>query len=289
MLAPALWALGVLIDKFLLSKFIKNTFTYVILWIPAALIITISIFILISVSFNPSYLLFGFVLGILNFAILILYMKILSGEETTKAITLLYLGPLFTAVLSAIFLREIFTIPKYFGIALVIGSTVMISYRKLSGKHSLSPVIGLAILVGLASGVGNTLLKHLLNSLNFWSMYFWTEITIVVLSLALLLNGKLRAEVYNIFTKKLKIAIGGFASSSFAILGFLSFFIAVSLGPVSLTHTLNELEPSFVFLYSLLLTPMLPHFVIEDIRKNMLTKILGILAMFIGIALVTLV
>ena len=93
-----------------------------------------------------------------------------------------------------IFLNEILSAQKYFGIALIVVTSLLISYRKSESGNSLSSAFKLMIPFSVVLSVYTILLKYLLSYLDYWSIFFWMIIGSFVGVLFLLTFSKSRKE-----------------------------------------------------------------------------------------------
>ena len=289
LLAPAFWGLNNVFNKFLMVKKFQGYFSLVSYLHFLDLFFAVIIYFVAPVSFSFPYAVFAMAVGLLPLLAFWFYTKALMVEEISRITPLFQFIPIFVVFLSAVFLDEILSVQKYFGIALVVVTSILISYRKSGNGNSLSSAFKLMIPFSLILSVYTILLKYLLGYLDYWSIFFWMIIGSFFGVLVLLSFPKPRRE----FVETVP-AIGGrtfvvaLAGESVYVLGLICSLIATSLGYVSLVSALSGLQHFFVFVYMLVLSVFVPKILKEEIGREVIAlKISAIALMFVGTWLVT--
>ncbi|MCW4005442.1 MAG: EamA family transporter [Candidatus Bathyarchaeota archaeon] len=285
LLAPAFWALNNVFLKFLLTKKFSSQAATVLFVLSLDTIFALAIFLLFPVQFVFPYSLFGFAAGALPFLALWFYAKALQAEEVSRLVPLFQLIPVFVAVFSAAFLDEILGPQKYLGIALIVGSAMLVSYRKTGTGGKLFGGFKFMILFTLLIATYNVTDKFLLSYLDVWSLFSFAILGSFCGVLSLLASSrKLRKEfTSNVKALEKKTFAVALVGESFYILGTACSLLAFSLVDVSLAAALTGLQPFFVFFYMLFLSTFLPHILKEETTKTAIAlKTLAIIAVFIG-------
>jgi hypothetical protein len=122
--------------------------------------------------------------------------------------------------------------------------------------------------------------KIVLNSLNYWNVFFWTRI-------GSLLLAPLLFSQFNSFIKIVKkVPLTAFYLSVVEILNMLGLYlivIAYSIGTASLVCALSEIQPLVVLFLAALVSMFVPNIIKEELKgSNLLLKIVGIIMMIIG-------
>jgi drug/metabolite transporter (DMT)-like permease len=210
-------------------------------------------------------------------------------EEISRITPLFQFIPIFVVFLSTIFLNEILSLQKYFGIALIVVTSIVISYRKSGNGNSLSSAFKLMIPFSFILSVYTILLKYLLGYLDYWSIFFWMIIGSFFAILVLLSFSRPRREFIDTIPGiGGKIFVVAFAGEGTYVLGVICSLIATSLGYVSLVSALSGLQHFFVFVYMLLLSLFVPKILKEEINRQVVfLKVSAIALMFVGTWLVT--
>lgn len=285
LLAVFFWSLSNIIDKHIVSRYIKNPTIFIIFLSVLSLIAAfiVSIFQDITIpSFDILFL--SLISGIAYFIGVFLYVKSLRIEEISRVVPLFSITSIFVLILATIFLNEIFTLEKYLGIFLIIAGVILISLRK-KVKFSLSKALLLMIIASLFIAIHYTLQKFVLNNLTYWNAFFWIRIG-SFLAAPLLLYFYYKPLVKTIK----KNPIGGVylsISEGLNIIGIYSIVIAFSIGYASLVSILSEIQPLFVLFIATILSAFNPKIIKEELKGSViLLKFIAIVMIIFGAALI---
>jgi drug/metabolite transporter (DMT)-like permease len=284
--AALIFAIVSIIDKFLLTKWIKNPIILPLVLSMIGLLVSLIIYLFYGFSFLAGL---NIILALINgtFYIFaeIFYYKAAKTEEISKVIPLLYLSPLFILILADIFLGEIFTPMKYFGIFLLVAGAIFISSKNFT-KINFNKAFLLAVFSALMFAILAILTKYLLNFADFWTIFSYIRLgtflaTIPVFffylkDFAPLIQGTgLKSVGFLIFNAVLLLA------------GILLLTIATADGPVTLVSALTSFQPFFTFILATSFTIFFPSILKEEINKSFVfQKISAIILIFIGTLLV---
>lgn len=284
LLAPAFWALNNVVYKFLMTKKFRSYFSMLFYLVLVDAIFAVFIFLATPISFQFPYSLFALLDGLRPLVAFWFYSKALMQEEISRVISLFQLIPIFVVILSTIFLNEILGIHNYFGIALIVIGSILISYKKSKGKKSLSSALGFMIAFDFIIAIFTIFEKYLLSYLDYWSLLFWSVIGTFTSVLFLLSFAKAREELATIIPLVGKKGVlVTFLGEGLSFVGTIFGFIAISLVSVSLASALFGLQPFYVFVYMLIVSIFLPQILKEEISKSVIAlKISAIALMFIG-------
>lgn len=285
LLSPAVWAVTNVIDKYVLSKLVDDASVPAIAFGVSGFLASLVIFGVRGFPHVSVYvILMSFVAGAVYLAAEYLYFKATKIEEISRVISLIYLDPLFTAVLAAIFLNEIFSPSKYLAIILLVAGAVTISYKRKYG-FKFSTAVWLCIISAFLFTTTNLLNKHLLDFSDFWTIFAIVRIGSFLVLVPLIVQ-KRKVLIDLARTKKraaLMVTFNGFLT----LLGTLIFIIALSLGPVALTTAISALQPFFVLVLTLVLGFFYPlSHKEEGGRGVVLQKVIAMAMMFIGVVLI---
>ena len=285
-LVAVIWAGVDIIDKYVLTKWVKNPIVPVMITGAISLIAAIIVYLIRGFSsLSVSHIVLAIVAGIFYILAAVLYFRAAKIEEISRIVPLFYLSPVFITILAAIFLAEVFTPVTYIGIALLIIGSILISSKRL--KINPGSAFWLMILASLSISFTAIITKYLLNFAEFWTIFsyqsigaFLTTIPVFYFSLPHLLStikkhGKKAVVVMSL-------------NEIFNTMGVLLIILAASLGPVTLISALSSLEPFFVLTFSVILSLFLPKILKEEIDKStVLLKVVAIALMFVGVVLIT--
>jgi len=285
LLTPILWAVVNVVDKFLLTKHIKNPISYQIIEILLYIPIIFLLLILAPIVFSFPFFLLGIAIGLIELVSILLYNRAIMLEEASRVISLTYLHVIFVLPLAYVFFGELLNVQKYFGVMLLVIGALLISYKKIKiRKWKFSSALKLILIIVVFWALINVLGKYTLGFMNYWSLMFWLTIGYMIATFFLLFFKKLRQsflrDIKKLNKKILYIRILG---SVFYYVGLTFFYIALSIGSVSLTTAVTSIQPFITFLYTTTLTLFAPKVIKEKIDKSTLTlKLIAIFLIFIG-------
>ncbi len=130
-ISPVIWAMMNLLDKYVVEHKTKNvmSFTLVSGFIGLLIGVVMTLFLDWSFPITVKEFIIPAVAGIIFGLQYYLYFYLISKEDVSHVIGLVYFYPIVTAVLSFFFLSEKLSLVSYLGIFLVITGAVMISVK----------------------------------------------------------------------------------------------------------------------------------------------------------------
>lgn len=285
-LAALGWAATDIVDKFVLTKWIKNPLLPVILLGIIGLIASIVVYFINGFS-ALSYLniLLALTAGFFYALFVIFYYQAAKIEEISRVVPLFNIAPLFVLLLATIFLGEIFTPLKYAGIFFLVIGAVLISVKDFS-LFKLSRAIGWALAGVLAVAISAALTKYLLNFADYWTVFAYSRIgtTLATIPIIYMYLPEL-ISVVRMYGKRVVVILS--ASEVVNLVGLLLITLATSLGAVSLVSALAATEPFFVLVFTVLLSLFYPLVLKEEIgRSAIFFKLTAVILMFVGVILI---
>ena len=279
------WAVVNVIDKFVVSKLVKNPL------IPLVFLGTIGAIAAIAVYFTVGFA----YLSLVNIALAllvgaffmftsILFLKSLDIEEVSRVNSLFLVSPIYTLIFAALFLGEILPLRKYAGFFLLVGGAVLISMKGIS-KIKLRKAFWYMMAADLFVAVSAVLTKYLLRFSDYWTIFSYSRIGFLIVLVPILYY--IYPELLSLVKKNgIKLVATTSISELLNVFGILLLVAATSLGPVTLVSAFTSLQPFFVFAIAYVLTTFYPHIIKENIsRKIILTKVGAIAMLFIGAVL----
>ncbi|MDI6602953.1 MAG: EamA family transporter [Patescibacteria group bacterium] len=268
-LAAFIWAVVNIVDKYILTRWVRNPLIPVMILVTIGLMASIIVYFTYGFSYLSYFNIFlALIAGIFYLLMAIFYFKAVKIEEISRVSPLFYLSPLFILIFATIFLGEIFTLLKYLGIFLLMAGAILISSRDIS-KISLGRAFWWMILSTIAFALNQILTKYLLNSTDYWTIFAWTRIGagIGLIPIAYIYFPEL-IETARKQGKRVIVII--LANETFNLLGVLSITIAVSIGYVTLVNALSSIQPFFVLLFAVILSIFYPSILKEEIGKSVI-------------------
>lgn len=291
LIGPILWSLVNHADKYLLSKYTKESeggvgslmifsTLFSIFLLPIVFLFDQTIF---SVSsFNIAILLF---VGVLNAVSILLYMYALEKDEASIVVPFFQLIPVFGYLLGYLILGEVVENQKIIAASVVILGALVLSLefneeRRINLKKSVLVLMGVSTFLLAFSEVLFKLVA--VEEGSFWSSIFWNYTGLVVVGLILFICvRRYRVEFINLLRKSGKTILTiNISSEIFTIVGNLVFSYATLLAPIALVMTVNAYQPAIVFLLGVTLTLYAPQISVEKIsNRHLLHKGIAIAVM----------
>jgi uncharacterized membrane protein len=289
LLCPAFWGLNNVLYKFLMTKKFRGYFSMLSFMGFVDLFFAVVICLVTPASFVLPYTVFAMAVGLMPLLAFWFYSKALMVEEISRISPLFQFTPIFVVLLSVMFLNEILSVQRYFGVAIIIIASILISYRSSKSGKSLSSALKFMIPFTLVLAVHSILEKLLLAHIDYWSVFFWNILGAFCGILFLLTFSKPRrkfTEAVNAVGKRAFLVV--FVGEGVYFLGTICWLIAASMGYVSLVSAFAGLQHFFVFVYVLLSSLLVPHHLKEEMTRGVIAlKISAIALMFAGTWLVT--
>lgn len=283
-IASIIWPFGNIVDKIFLTKHVKNPFSYQILCglTNGLMILLFPLFVPISIIF-PWFIL-GVVCSLMGWSIFIIYNKAVMTEEISRVVPLMYLSTIFLLPIAIFFLNEVLGLSKYVGIVLLVLGAILISYKKIGNKGKISSVVKLLIFFDLLMAIYGVLLKYILGFMDHWSLLFWVNFGGMLGGFLFLSVSRIRNNFLNDMKKLGRKGLAfRYLGVSTYYSGVIPYYIALSLGPVSLVSGVNSLQPFFVFLYVTIISLFTPKMIREKIdKKTLILKLIAVCLIFIG-------
>ncbi len=283
----ALWATSNVLDKIILSKWIKDPRINILALGVVSMVVGAGALLTGSATFGPTTL---FVLNLAAGTIYVgaawVYYRAVIIEEISRVVPLFYISPVIVGLLSAVFFHEQLGSYAYLGVLLLVAGAILVGSHELRSLR-FSKGFWWMILSAFLFAASFILNAATVDQLGFWNVYTQTRIGFVLALLPLVPSG-LRA----IQQLRKRSGIGPFwvaaGSESIGLAGTLLFTAAFGLASVTLVNALASVQPFFVLLITTLLSWWLPDVLKEELSSSILIqKALGIVALVVGAYLVT--
>lgn len=311
-IASILWAVVVIVDKFILTHYIKDAVSYQVFL--TLTMLPFLIFLLPFTSHNtnsstPTILpVIIILLGVAMGLVYVLYNKALLIEEVSRVTPLFYLSPLFVLLFSFMFIGEGLSLRRYVGIGLMVFSAISVSvslrgrnrdygdgdrhnYRQ-SHSHSLhislSPALLMILVLDIMNAGKDVISKLMLSHLDYLSYLFWFLLgNIAGRPLLLLIPHNREKTLMIIKTLPPKVYLLSFINSTLAWAGYVLYFKAVSMTYISLVSAIPTTQPFLVFIFATLLGLFYPGLIEEKTDRRSLTiKGIAAVSVLIGAYLI---
>jgi drug/metabolite transporter (DMT)-like permease len=302
LLAPLLFAIGNIIDNYLVSRYgsdehddsgvgglimISAFFSFIAL-------VVIAIFKfqeIVALTFAS-----GFVLvlsGILSMCAVIFYLYALEKDDVTNVVVWWQLVPVAVYLIGFVMLKEQLLPEAILGGLLIVAGVIIVNFSKTK-DFQLKNIFNSKVFVLMLPAVAcfaftDVLFKFItIQSSSFWVSTFFENIGIFIVGTTLFIFSKTdrRSFFRLISTSGAKILALNFSNETLYTLANLCIRYASLALPVVIVSLLNGLNLIFVFLIGLICTIFFPWISKEDISKKVLVKkILGVSVVIIGLLL----
>ncbi len=215
--------------------------------------------------------------GFIRSVAIIIMFHIMTREEVSRVIPVVYTYPIFVAIAAVVFLGEDLAQLQWLAIIIVVAGAIMVSLRRSptgSGAY-LGRSFGLLLLSSLLMAAADVTSKYALDYISFWNMYSLTVFCMSSLFFLVSLRRSVFRELRSMERRGSAIALLAF-NEMLAPAGILFSFWAIERGPVSLVSTILGSRPIFVFIFALVLGRIFP--VLLDWRPTKQTLMLRLAA-----------
>lgn len=287
LLSPAVYTVTNFVDKYLLSKKVKDhnalpiytasvSFLFGLVWWCATGFQKLPLF-------DAGIILLT---GVITIFSVVVYFKALSTQETSTVILLFQLSPLFTLLLSALFLKENITLLQYGGFTLILLATCLLALPKKNQSWKLPKGFLLILLYDFLFALIGVLLKFSSSDSTFSQIISYESFGMGIGGVLLFIFNKTVRRAFlksrkQVFKKALPVIIVNeilfVAAKSF---GYYAFVI----GPVVLVSVISNVQVFFGLLFGILLSHFLPTHFEEDLAyETIMQKAGAALLLFIGL------
>lgn len=290
LVGPALWAANNHIDKYLLSRLLKDNgpgalfiFSALASTFVAPLVFLAKPTVLFVTATQALAMGTVGVLGILGF---FFYFYALQKNDASTVVPFFQLQPVIALVLAFIFLQEIPALPQILGMFLVVAGGFLLSLEMVEGKTRFkASMVVLMVIASLALVSGSVLFKSVALASDYWTATFWSLVGTALIGFIFLLYSPYRHAFLGALTGNtaLSLTLNGL-NEAISLTAGLIFSFATLLAPLALVQGVNAAQPLFVLAYGILLTFFFPHISEENLsRRHVVQKVLAIILMAVGV------
>ena len=285
-LAVAFYAVSNIFDKILRDRYVKSTYGLTILFLIKNVVFLIFLPFIDLHSLTPIY--FGLIIaaGIFWLFTVITYVHALSMEEVSRVVPIWNIYPIFTLLLSAIFLQEQLTVLDYAAFSLLLMGGIVLSIHDLKNIR-LSTAFWLMVASAASFSIYAIILKYLLTRMDFWNVFVLISISGGAIGMLLLIFEKPRKEaIEGLHGLKHGGLIPFICGGLVGYAGVLLYNFSVHGGKVSIVASLDGFQSLFLFIFIAILSAFFPNIFREEITKEIIiTKLIALGLMCTGLFL----
>ena len=263
LLSAAVFGTVNILDSHLLSKRMPSIKTFLL---PIAIIHTIYSLILIYLFPLPADTSLFIIIaaigsGMLRTASVTIMLFIMTREEVSRVVPIVYTYPIFVAIMAVPLLGESLQYLEWLAIFTVVAGAVMISTQQnLSGSTKLLSksfflLFGSSLLLAFADLTS----KYVLGYISFWNLFWVNAICMVVVFFLISARPHVLKQLINMKQRSTAMVIMGL-NEFLAPVAILLSLRAIEMGPVSLVSTITSSRPIFVVIFAFILSRLAPSF-----------------------------
>jgi drug/metabolite transporter (DMT)-like permease len=288
-----IWPVTIILDKIILSKWIKKPAVYVML------IGIIELVVLLGIPFfgfkvpELTQLVIALVVGALAFYGYVFYVRALSMEEASRVSPLFQIEPIFVFLLAFFLVGERLTYNELIAFFLLLAGGAIVSLKPVAGTKRFRVTIALLPMLAatLIFAASVALTKYVFLHQAFWDGFVQMRVGFFLGVISLLAFKSFRQDFKREalgLSSKAKLVLIGTVFLGLIALVFWNLAVAVG-GPVSIISALEGLEPLLVFAYALALSFWVPRVLREEVTLSVvLLKLVAMLLMAGGIIVLAL-
>jgi len=297
LISTSCFSATVVLDKFLLSRYVRQPLAYLIALIIFQQIFAVLIFAAKGHGFVYPESIFALIAGCSQVLLWVSYLKALQIEEASRISSMVFVYPAFVLAGAAIFLGESLSAREVAGSFLLIASAILVSNRppgeNASGSNIrspvfLSPVMRYMVAFWVLTASYALAAKYLLSFMDEWHLYAWSSIGNLITAIPLLANGEIRAATLRVYRRGTKL-IGAVAlEETLDFLGRIASIFGYAFGSVTLVSSVGALQPFITLLFVFLLSFFLPGALEEEMgRRTILQKLAAVVLIAAGVYLIS--
>ncbi|HSW97373.1 MAG TPA: EamA family transporter [Candidatus Saccharimonadales bacterium] len=283
-LAPALWAITNLFDKYLLEKHIPNINVYLFFTGSIGLVVLFGIPFFGFVLPPLHIIIAGLVAGALFNYQMFPYFKALTIEEASRVVPIYQLSSIFVLVISYLIIHEKLTFHEFIAFPLLVLGGFLVSIKRIEGIFTLSKALWFMIGAAFLYALHILLSKYLYLHITYYQGLVWISIGGFLSVLPLLLGKQTRKDVRLFFNKR-PIIKGLMVGNELINLGaIVASQMALSTGPASLVAAFIGTQPFFVLLFTLITSIWFAKIVKEETKIHIVVhKMIALIITFVGV------
>lgn len=293
LVGPVLYAIVNHLDKFLISRYLKDGSTgalvifsalFCVFALPIVLVIHPQV---LSVEFTQATVLM--LNGMLVILALLCYFYALGRDEASYVVPFHQTIPIFAFLLGYIVLGETVSHTQLLAaLIVIIGATILSFEVTMQDIRFKKTVVTLMLLSSLLYAINGVVFKLVALTGGYWEALFWGLAGEVVIGIAFFVCIPSYSAQFIKLLKNNRAAVITLSSIGevLYIIAEAAVAFALILAPVALVLLVNAFQPFFVITFGILLTLFLPKFSQESLHHMHLTqKISGVIFMMVGVYL----
>lgn len=288
-LAPLLLSLGIIVNKWMVTKYIPDTISMLAFMLLSNILFVVPASFFGGIQLPLYWLVFTLGLGVLYGLMFFFNLTVLKQREASHVAILLRLKPLMLIPLAAIFLHEILPFSAYLGIVLLALGGAIAAAKEVDLKRlRFSKALGFIFIQILISSFVSLGRKHALTFIQLWPVFYWFTVGNLLAGVLLIIPKSQRINLYQaIKNSPTKVYVVRVVSLLTYLLGLFANTLAVKHGPVTVVSGIYSIQPLVILIYASLISLVWPQVVKEDLRtRTLFQKLISIFFVITGSLLI---
>ncbi len=264
--------------------------------LPASLVILVVSLVAASLFPLPSgldgqTLLIAVLSGVLRTLSLGILLYTFRMEEVSRVIPIIYSYPVLVAIMAVPLLGEALSYLEWLAIIIVVSGAIMVSAeRNTAGNKSwLRRTTFYLTVAGVCFASADVTTKYVLGYISFWNAYALTAVSISSAFFIFSMRLQTIRELRDMKQRKLTLTML-VLNEIIAPMAIILSYWAMQRGPVSLVSTIVGSRPVFVAIYTIIISRILPGFLMKiPSMKVFMLRLVAILMIFGGISIIYLI
>ena len=212
----------------------------------------------------------------------------MKSAEVSRVIPIVYTSPIFVALLAIPLLGENLNYLQWLAIIIVVSGAVVISIEK--GSFLSEKWLGSTFLLPMVSSIlfatADIISKYALSYLSFWNLFYISAFCMSGLWLPFSMHPSVLRQIRYMNKRNSAIALLS-CNELMAAIGITLSFRAIANGPVSLASTVIASRPIFVAVYAIIMSRVLPGFLMRSADKRALAlRLMATVMIVSGISII---
>ena len=212
----------------------------------------------------------------------------LKQQEVSRVIPIIYSYPVLVAIIAVPLLGEALSYLEWLAIIIVVSGAIMVSAeRNTAGNKSwLRRTTFYLTVAGVCFASADVTTKYVLGYISFWNAYALTAVSISSAFFIFSMRLQTIRELRDMKQRKLTLTML-VLNEIIAPMAIILSYWAMQRGPVSLVSTIVGSRPVFVAIYTIILSRILPGFLMKiPSMKVFMLRLVATLMIFGGISII---
>jgi drug/metabolite transporter (DMT)-like permease len=226
--------------------------------------------------------------GILRTSGIIITLYTLQKEEVSKVMPITHTYPIFVAIIAIPLFGENLSYLHWMAIIVVVAGAVIVSAEKgTSGsKFSLNRTFLLLFIASLFLALADICTKYALAHITIVNGYTLSILSMAIIYIVISLRPGVIRQLSTMKQRNSSMFLLGF-NELLALAAAMIQIWAIAVGPVSLVSTISSTRPVFIAIYSIILSVVMPGFLIRHIsNRGMVLRFAAILLIVGGLSII---